>query len=74
MSYDVNDLDFTISLVGDVLLTRRMNVFDEDGFLKLRDLLHSSHATFANLETTVRHWDEGKIGRASCRERVSCCV
>ena len=59
MSYDVNDLDFTISLVGDVLLTRRMNVFAEDGFLKLRDLLHSSHATFANLETTVRHWDEG---------------
>jgi poly-gamma-glutamate capsule biosynthesis protein CapA/YwtB (metallophosphatase superfamily) len=51
--------DFNIALTGDVMLNRRISLHDEPAFLKLRSILQSADAAFANLETVVRHPDQG---------------
>ncbi len=57
---DVGDLD--VALAGDLMLTRRISMAREPRFLALRDLLNKSDASFANLEGSVRNWDEGTPG------------
>lgn len=54
--------NFTIALAGDTMLTRRMSVFQEPNFLALIDLLRGADCVFANLEGSVRRWDEGTPG------------
>ncbi len=51
--------DFNIALSGDVMLNRRISLHDEPAFLKLRSILQSADAAFANLETVVRNPDQG---------------
>jgi poly-gamma-glutamate synthesis protein (capsule biosynthesis protein) len=51
--------EFNIALTGDVMLNRRVSLHDEPAFLKLRSILQSADAAFANLETTVRHAHQG---------------
>jgi poly-gamma-glutamate capsule biosynthesis protein CapA/YwtB (metallophosphatase superfamily) len=50
---------FELALVGDVMLSRRLSVFDEPEFLALRDILSSADARFANLESVVCRYGEG---------------
>jgi hypothetical protein len=44
------------------MLTRKLTPFKEERFLKLREILRSADASFANLEGTVHDWDEGTPG------------
>jgi poly-gamma-glutamate synthesis protein (capsule biosynthesis protein) len=62
MSYDAEKGNFTIALAGDTMLTRKLTPFREEHFLKLREILRSADAGFANLEGTVHTWDEGTPG------------
>jgi poly-gamma-glutamate capsule biosynthesis protein CapA/YwtB (metallophosphatase superfamily) len=59
MIYDSESGDFSLALVGDIMLSRRLTVFGEERFLALRDLLSNADAAFGNLEGPVRNWDEG---------------
>ena len=46
-------------LLGDVMPTRRLAVFGEERYLKLREICTGADATFANLETAVHRYLEG---------------
>ncbi len=59
MLYDSERGDFTLALTGDVMLTRKLDIFTEPKFLGLRELLVGADVTFANLEGPVRHPHEG---------------
>jgi len=50
---------FSLALSGDVMLTRPVSRHVEPEFLRLVDVLRDADATFVNLETCVRWWDEG---------------
>jgi poly-gamma-glutamate capsule biosynthesis protein CapA/YwtB (metallophosphatase superfamily) len=58
-TYDSEAGDFTATLSGDAMLTRRLAVYDEPEFIALADLFRKSDVGFCNLESTVRNWDEG---------------
>jgi poly-gamma-glutamate capsule biosynthesis protein CapA/YwtB (metallophosphatase superfamily) len=62
VTYESEKGDFTIALAGDTMLTRKLTPFREERFLKLREILRSADASFANLEGTVHDWDEGTPG------------
>ena len=59
MLYDSERGDFAMMLLGDVMPTRRLAVFGEERYLKLREVCASADATFANLETSVHRYLEG---------------
>jgi poly-gamma-glutamate synthesis protein (capsule biosynthesis protein) len=40
----------TIALLGDIMMTRSVSVFREPDYLKMRDMLNSADAVFANFE------------------------
>ena len=46
----------SIAIAGDVLLTRRLAVFREPAYLRLRELLHAASARFCNLEASVHRY------------------
>ena len=62
MLYDADAGDLDVALAGDLMLTRKISMAREPRFLALRDLLNKSDASFANLEGSVRNWDEGTPG------------
>lgn len=62
MLYDADAGDLDVALAGDLMLTRKIRMAQEPRFLALRDLLNKSDASFANLEGSVRNWDEGTPG------------
>ena len=51
--------DFSLALAGDCMLTQKISMHSEPGFQALFDLMRGADATFVNLETCVRNWDEG---------------
>jgi poly-gamma-glutamate synthesis protein (capsule biosynthesis protein) len=59
MAYDAERGCISIALGGDILLSRAMQVYREPEFLRLRDLLRSADACFANLESSVLRYGEG---------------
>src|SRR5512139_3101002 len=59
MLYESEWGDFSLMLLGDVMPTRRLAVFGEERYLKLREICVSADATFANLETAVHRYLEG---------------
>ncbi|HWP57954.1 MAG TPA: CapA family protein [Candidatus Acidoferrales bacterium] len=59
MPYEAERGAITIALGGDVMPSRRLAVHREPEFLKLREILASADATFANLETLVIRYGEG---------------
>lgn len=59
MLYESELGEFTIAMAGDLILTRRLSVFREDRFLKLRDIFAGSDAGFANLESIIHKYLEG---------------
>jgi poly-gamma-glutamate capsule biosynthesis protein CapA/YwtB (metallophosphatase superfamily) len=59
MIYDSERGDFKMMLLGDVMPTRRLSVFREQGYLELRTVVSDADAAFANLETSVHPYLEG---------------
>jgi poly-gamma-glutamate synthesis protein (capsule biosynthesis protein) len=59
MIYDSERGDFKIMLLGDVMPTRRLSVFQEASYLKLKAIISNADASFANLETSVHRYLEG---------------
>jgi poly-gamma-glutamate synthesis protein (capsule biosynthesis protein) len=59
MPYESERGDITLALCGDIMPSRRLAVFAEREFLKLRDILCAADATFANLESMVIRYGEG---------------
>jgi poly-gamma-glutamate capsule biosynthesis protein CapA/YwtB (metallophosphatase superfamily) len=59
MPYDAERGCISIALGGDILLSRGMQVYREPEFLRLRELLSSADACFANLESSVLRYGEG---------------
>jgi poly-gamma-glutamate synthesis protein (capsule biosynthesis protein) len=62
MSYASGAGNFSIAVAGDCMLTRSLKSFDEPAFLQIRDKFRECDAGFANLESVVRHWNEGTPG------------
>ncbi len=48
--------EMTLALAGDAIINRRLRVYDEPGFLGLRDLIQGSTAAFVNLETLFHRY------------------
>ena len=46
-------MNASIALLGDTLLTRRISVFREEPFLRLREILSSADAVFTNFDSNV---------------------
>jgi poly-gamma-glutamate capsule biosynthesis protein CapA/YwtB (metallophosphatase superfamily) len=62
MPYASEAGNFSIALAGDCMLTRKLRVFDEPEFLALAKIFRDCDAGMGNLESVVRHWDEGTPG------------
>lgn len=62
MTYESESGNLTLALGGDVMLTRRLAVHDEAAFAGLREVIRGADCAFANLEGSVREWDEGTPG------------
>ncbi len=56
--YDSESRNLRIALCGDLMLTRRLAVYNEPRYLELRKLLTSADCTFANFESTCRNYGE----------------
>lgn len=48
----------SIAVAGDTLPTRRLSMFREPGYLRLRQILHEADVRFANFESTVHAYLE----------------
>lgn len=59
MLYESESRNLTLALTGDSMLSRRLTVFEEERFLKLRELLNDADVAFTNLESCVRDSQEG---------------
>lgn len=59
MLYEAEAGNLRLALGGDCIPTRRLSVFQEDRYLKLRDILHSADVRFVNFESTVHEYLEG---------------
>jgi poly-gamma-glutamate synthesis protein (capsule biosynthesis protein) len=59
MIYDSERGDFKMMLLGDVMPTRRLSVFLEESYVRLREIISDADAAFANLETCVHRYLEG---------------
>jgi poly-gamma-glutamate capsule biosynthesis protein CapA/YwtB (metallophosphatase superfamily) len=57
--YESERANITLALCGDIMPSRRLAVYREPEFLKLREILCTADATFANLESMVIHYGEG---------------
>jgi poly-gamma-glutamate capsule biosynthesis protein CapA/YwtB (metallophosphatase superfamily) len=51
--YEPQNGSFTLAAVGDIIATRRLNVFRDEGFLRTRHLLQEADCAFANLEAPM---------------------
>jgi poly-gamma-glutamate capsule biosynthesis protein CapA/YwtB (metallophosphatase superfamily) len=54
--YEAESGQFSLGLVGDCLLTRRLAVFREERFLRLREILTQTDVTFGNFESNVQRY------------------
>jgi poly-gamma-glutamate capsule biosynthesis protein CapA/YwtB (metallophosphatase superfamily) len=59
MPYESEQGTITIALGGDIMPSRKLGIFREPEFLKLREILSTADATFANLESLVIRYGEG---------------
>jgi len=57
--------EMTLALAGDAIITRRLSVFDEPGFLALRDLVRGATAAFVNLEILFHNFEADIIPAAA---------
>lgn len=59
MIYQSQTRNATLALAGDVMLSRSLTPFTEPAYTDMLALLRGCDAAFANLETVVRHPEEG---------------
>ena len=57
--YEAEAGSISIALLGDTIPTRRLAVFREEGFLKIREVLAQADAVFSNLEGPVHRYLDG---------------
>jgi len=57
--YESERANVTLALCGDIMPSRRLAICREPEFLKLREILCTADATFANLESMVIRYGEG---------------
>jgi poly-gamma-glutamate capsule biosynthesis protein CapA/YwtB (metallophosphatase superfamily) len=57
MIYDAERRDFSIAVVGDAMITRKMQPFKEKAFLKLVEVLRKTDVTVANLEMLFHDYE-----------------
>ena len=69
MLYDSESGDFTMALLGDVMPTRRLAVFREERYLKIREILSSADATFANWRPASINTDLGTFSPKAPNEK-----
>lgn len=50
--------NMTMALTGDAMITRPLTPFQEERFLKVRDLLHSADVRFANAEALFNNYED----------------
>ncbi|MDP2955716.1 MAG: CapA family protein [Longimicrobiales bacterium] len=53
----VNDGGFTMAVMGDAIITRRLTPYREPEFLRLMDLIRGADAAFANLEMLFHDYE-----------------
>lgn len=53
--------NLSLALTGDAIITRKMSVFEEPGFLEMRQILTDATAAFTNLEVLFHDWGEGVV-------------
>jgi poly-gamma-glutamate synthesis protein (capsule biosynthesis protein) len=58
MRYESEAGDILIGLTGESLITRKLSVFKEDQFLKLRDILNGADVTFGNAECLFEDYSD----------------
>ena len=61
MLYEAEGGNLTFAAAGDFIITRKLQAFREERFLKLRDLLWSADARFSNLEMLFHRWESGSV-------------
>ncbi len=57
MIYDAERGDISITVAGDAMITRRMQPFKEERFLKLVDILRAADVTLINAEMLFHDWE-----------------
>lgn len=57
--YESDEGNLSIALAGDTIPTRRLSVFREERFLKIREILSRADAAFTNLEAPVHRYLDG---------------
>ena len=57
MIYDAERGDISIDVAGDAMITRRMQPFKEERFLKLVDILRAADVTLINAEMLFHDWE-----------------
>jgi len=57
MIYDAESGDFKLVAGGDTMITRRLSVFQEDSFLRLRSLFQDADVRFTNLEMLMHDFE-----------------
>ncbi len=58
------DGSITMAMVGDLIITRALSVYDEPEFLALRDLIHSATVAFGNMEMLLHEYEDDVIPAA----------
>ena len=57
MLYEAQAGNLTLAAGGDTMITRRMSVFNEDGFVRLRKLFQEADVGFTNLEMLMHDFE-----------------
>ena len=57
MSYEAEAGNFSVALVGDLMMNRRVHGFREPAFTALLDILRSADVGVANLETQINEFE-----------------
>ena len=57
MLYDAQAGNLTLVASGDTMITRRMSVFREDGFVRLRKMFREADVGFTNLEMLMHDYE-----------------
>ncbi len=57
--YESDQGTLRIALTGDTIPTRRLSIYREERYLRVRDILRSADATFTNLDAPVHRYLDG---------------
>ncbi len=58
------DGNITMAMVGDLIISRALSVYDEPEFLRLRDLIRGATVGLGNMEMLLHQWEDDVIPAA----------